>query len=466
MIATVARQFDIVVVGGGLVGAAAAGLFAGDGFEVAVVERGRGGSGGDGAGDGGDGAGDGADDGAGDGADDGADSRVSAINLAAAALFKHLDAWPGDATVCAYRAMKVWDRNSSAKIAFRAADLGRDRLGSIVENRVLVAALREKLRSHARVAWLDDAEITAIDARGAALRVELSGETLETQLLVGADGANSKVRELAGIATARRDFEQDAITATVAIAAEAEHRHTAWQCFLDTGPAALLPLADRRCALVWSCARGLADELMALPAEDFCARLQAGFAGGGGGDGRIGDKFGGEFGRLSGEFGDKFGDETGDDFGSQLGAITDCGSRRRFPLVQHHADSYLAASAPVALIGDAAHAIHPLAGLGANIGLVDAAALAEVVSQARARGAGPGKYSTLRRYERWRRGDNAAVVQFMAGFHDLFRSRAPAAKIARAAGFNCADRSPPLKAALAGFATGLCGDLPKLCRGV
>ncbi|MDD9823083.1 MAG: FAD-dependent monooxygenase [Gammaproteobacteria bacterium] len=454
-----ARQFDIVVVGGGLVGAAAAGLFAGDGFEVAVVERGRGGSGGDGAGDG---AG---------GADDGADSRVSAINLAAAALFKHLDAWPpGDATVCAYRAMKVWDRNTSAKIAFRAADLGRDRLGSIVENRVLVAALREKLRAHARVAWLDDTEITAIDARGAALRVELSGETLETQLLVGADGANSKVRELAGIATARRDFEQDAITATVAIAAEAGHRHTAWQCFLDTGPAALLPLADGRCALVWSCARGLADELMALSAEDFCARLQAGFAGGGGGGGQFGDKFCDKFGRFSGEFGDKFddqrGDETGGDFGSQLGAITDCGPRRRFPLVQHHADSYLAASAPVALIGDAAHAIHPLAGLGANIGLVDAAALAEVVSQARARGAAPGKYATLRRYERWRRGDNAAVVAVMAGFHDLFRNRAPAAKIARAAGFNCADRSPPLKAALANFATGLCGDLPTVCRGV
>ena len=277
-----ARQFDIVVVGGGLVGAAAAGLFAGDGFEVAVVERGDGsGGGGDGAGgagdgtdDGADGAGDGAG-GAGDGADDGADSRVSAINLAAAALFKHLGAWPGDATVCAYRAMKVWDRNSAAKIAFRAADLGRDRLGSIVENRVLVAALREKLRAHARVAWLDDTEITAIDARGAALRVELSGETIDAQLLVGADGANSKVRELAGIATARRDFGQDAITATVAVA---EHRHTAWQCFLDTGPAALLPLADGRCALVWSCARGLADELMALPAEDFCARLQAGFA--------------------------------------------------------------------------------------------------------------------------------------------------------------------------------------------
>ncbi|MDD9811945.1 MAG: FAD-dependent monooxygenase [Gammaproteobacteria bacterium] len=453
-----ARQFDIVVVGGGLVGAAAAGLFAADGFDVAVVERGRGGSGGDGGG----GAGDGGD-GAGDGTDDGADSRVSAINLAAAALFKHLDAWPGDATVCAYRAMKVWDRNTSAKIAFRAADLGRDRLGSIVENRVLVAALREKLRAHARVAWLDDTEITAIDARGAALRVELSGETLETQLLVGADGANSKVRELAGIATARRDFGQDAITATVTVA---EHRHTAWQCFLDTGPAALLPLADGRCALVWSCARGLADELMALPAEDFCARLQAGFAGGGGGGGRIGDKFGDKHGRLCDKFGGEFGDEIGDEFGSQLGAITDCGSRRRFPLVQHHADSYLAASAPVALIGDAAHAIHPLAGLGANIGLVDAAALAEVVSQSRARGAGPGKYATLRRYERWRRGENAAVVQFMAGFHDLFRSRAPAAKIARAAGFNCADRSPPLKAALAGCATGLRGDLPKVCRGV
>lgn len=414
-----AAQFDIVIVGGGLVGAAAACLFARDGFAVAVVERGA-------AGDSGGAV-------AGAGENSAGDARVSAINLAAAELFERLEVWPEIAAeACAYRAMKVWDRHSAANITFCAADLGRDRLGSIIANRVIIAALREKLRQNYRVTVLDNREISAIAAAdsGAAvavprLRVELSaGEAVDTQLLVGADGAGSKVRELAGLTATRRDFCQDAITAVVTVA---DHRDTAWQCFCDTGPAALLPLADGRCALVWSCARALADALCALPAAAFCARLQ-------------------------------------ELFGRELGEISDCGRRRRFPLVQRHADAYIADSLPVALIGDAAHAIHPLAGLGANIGLVDAAALAEVAAQARARGASPGRHSVLRRYARWRRGDNAAVVRLMAGFHDLFGSRAPLAKAARAAGFNLADKLPPLKAALAGFAGGVYGDRPRACR--
>lgn len=412
-----ARQFDIVIAGGGLVGAAAACLFARDGFEVAVVERGGAGS----------------DAGAGGDEIPGADTRVSAINLAAAALFEHLAVWREIARdACAYRAMKVWDRHSAANIGFCAADLGRERLGNIVANRAILAALREKLRQNYHVTLLDNREVSALAAadngESGGLRVELSGaagETVETRLLVGADGAGSKVRELAGLTTTRRDFCQDAITATLAVAGG--HRDTAWQCFLDTGPAALLPLADGRCALVWSCARAVADEVCALPAAAFCARLQA-------------------------------------VFGAHLGDLSDCGPRRRFPLIQHHADSYIAGELPIALIGDAAHAIHPLAGLGANIGLVDAAALAQVAGEARRRGRDIGRHSVLRRYARWRRGDNAAVVRLMAGFHDLFSSSAPLAKAARAAGFNLADALPPLKAALAGFAGGLYGDLPRACR--
>lgn len=407
-----ARPFDIVVVGAGLIGTAAACLFARQGLEVMLVEtqpaeRGQG--------------------------DENGDRRVSAINLAAAALLQALEAWPGidPGRIGEYRAMRVWDRNSAAKISFHAADLGQQRLGYIIDNRLMIEAMREKLRQNYNVTILDNTEITAIDRhrdRAAdrsrpGLSVDLAGERVETQLLVGADGAHSRVRALCGLNTRWRDFGQDALTATVSTAGS--HRHTAWQCFLETGPVAMLPLADGRCALVWSCERATADQLMDLPAADFCARLQSVFF-------------------------------------DELGEITDCRPRQRFALTQHHANPYIADA--VALVGDAAHTIHPLAGLGANIGLMDAAALAEVVQQARGRGADPGQYSVLRRYQRWRRGDNALVMAMMAGFKEAFGSSRASVKALRSAGMNWADSVTPLKVALARFATGLSGDLPALCR--
>lgn len=407
-----ARPFDIVVVGAGLIGTAAACLFARQGLNVALVEtqpadRGQGGENGD--------------------------RRVSAVNLAAAALLRALEVWPGidPDRIGDYRAMRVWDRNSPAKISFHAADLGQQRLGYIIDNRLMVAAMREKLRQNYHVTILDNTEITAIDRRGGSaagrsrpgLSVDLSGERVETRLLVGADGAHSRVRALCGLNTRRRDFGQDALIATVSTARS--HRHTAWQCFLETGPVAMLPLADGRCALVWSCERATAGQLMDLPAADFCAQLQSVFF-------------------------------------DELGEIADCQGRRRFALTQHHANPYIADA--VALVGDAAHTIHPLAGLGANIGLMDAAALAEVVQQARGRGADPGQYSVLRRYQRWRRGDNALVMAVMAGFKEVFGSSRASVKAVRSAGMNAADSITPLKVALARFATGLSGDLPALCR--
>ena len=408
------KRFDVIVVGAGLIGAVGACLFARQGLTVGLVEARSLAQ---------------LDEEA--GSADGRDGRVSAISLAAGNLLKALEVWPGidAARVSPYREMRVWDRNSPAKISFVAADLGRPCLGYIIENRAMVAAMLAKLRQNYQVTIMDHTEISGVErsgsGAGAPLRVTVPGGAMETRLLVGADGSASRVRELCGIATRFSDFAQDAIVST--ISTSCEHRSTAWQCFLETGPVAMLPLADGRCSLVWSCDRERADELMALSEAQFCARLQGLFF-------------------------------------DALGEVTGCRPRQRFALARHHADRYIADS--VALIGDAAHITHPLAGLGANIGFMDAAALAEVVEHAHGRGRDIGQHSVLRRYERWRRGDNALVLAMMDGFKDIFGSRHAAARAVRSTGMNLADSISPLKIILAKFATGLYGDVPALCRRV
>ena len=395
-------KFDVIVVGAGMIGGAAACLFARQGLEVGLVEsralkR---------------------------CAEE--DERVSAINPAVCQMFKALDVWAGldPAAVGAYHAMKVWDRNSSAKISFDAAEIGQACLGYIIENRAMIAAMLEKLRQNYNVKIMDETGLEEIERGGTRLRVVLSGEAVETRLLVAADGARSRVRQLCGIQTRFSDLAQDAIVTTVSTARP--HRRTAWQCFLETGPVAMLPRGDRRCSVVWSCDRDKTDEIMRLKDAEFCARLAPLFA-------------------------------------DALGEIADCRPRRRFALAQRHASRYIADS--VALVGDAAHVTHPLAGLGANIGFVDAAALAEVVEQAHSRGRAIGQHSVLRRYERWRKGDNAVVLAVMKGFKEIFGSSRATAMAVRSTGMNLANSIAPLKITLAKFATGLYGDMPAVCRG-
>ena len=257
---------------------------------------------------------------------------------------------------------------------------------------------------------------------GVAITLE-DGSTLHATLLVGADGARSTVRGLAGIDIERAAYDQRALVATVATAYP--QRAITWQRFLPTGPQAFLPLCGSRASMVWYHDDAEIRRLSALDDGAFLAAMH--------------EAFPPELGRLEG--------------------VTERGS---FPIARAHAASYLAPR--VALIGDAAHTVHPLAGQGVNLGLLDAGALAEVVLEARARGADIGARRTLRRYERWRRPENAMMVSVLDGFHRAFSPQPAPVRLARRVALDVAERSGPVKRLVARRAMGVGGDLPRLAR--
>lgn len=401
--------FDLVIVGAGLVGATAACLFAKQGLRVGLLDSKP------------------IADGQADKQTGKTDSRVSAINIASMNIFQALDVWQAmlDKRVSRYRAMQVWEDGSDAAISFDAQLFGKPQLGFIIENSVMVSALIEKLRQNYNVSIMQGTTLSQRQVhKDKLVLVTEDNKSLECGLLIGADGAQSKVRELCDIDTASFDYGQDAIVTRVTT--EKRHQQTAWQSFLPTGPVAMLPLQDGRCSIVWSCDRDHANHLMDLPDDAFCTALSGYFE-------------------------------------QQLGRVLDCDERFRFPLRQYHAAHYI--SKCTALVGDAAHITHPLAGLGANIGFMDVAALAEVIDIARAKGQNIANHSVLRRYERWRKGENALVLSMMKGFKTVFGQTHEPVKTARQLGLNLVDQVPPLKAQFAKYAMGLSGDLPKICKG-
>lgn len=400
-----AASYDLVVVGGGMVGAAFALACSGKGLTVAVVEsraprR--------------------------DWPNGEVDLRVSALSRASQRMLTRLGAWARIAELGAspYRRMRVWDGVGGGSISFDAADLGEPDLGHIVENRVVQLALWERLEQAPDVSLVCPASIADLERGSGPSRLVLSdGRVLECRLLVGADGRDSLIRELAAIPTSGWDYGQSAIVANVA--PEQWHEETAWQRFLPTGPLALLPLADGRCSIVWSASDKRAEELLALDDEAFSEALT--------------DASEGRLGRL------------------QL-----TGPRASVSLRLQHAARYVEPG--LALVGDAAHAIHPLAGQGVNLGFLDAAELSSVLSAALERRRDIGSLWTLRRYERARRGDNLAMLAAMDGFKRLFGNRFPPLAAARSLGLALADRVSPVKRLFMERALGLSSGLPPLAR--
>lgn len=357
---------------------------------------------------------------------DGTDLRVSAVTLASQRIFTAVGAWGGMAAqrVSPFREMRVWDAGGNGKIHFDGAQAGEAALGYIIENRVMQHALLEQVRRCENVRLHCPAAITRLSCGSENAQVVLQdGTALTARLIVGADGAESKARRLAGIAVHRRDYEQKAVVTTVETARS--HRETAWQRFLPTGPLAFLPLWDGRSSIVWSTTPAHALRLCALEAAAFNRELE-------------------------------------EAFDSALGAVTHSGQRAAFVLRRQHADVYTRPR--LALIGDAAHTVHPLAGQGVNLGLLDAAALAEVVRDAADAGRDIGAAATLRRYERWRKGDNLLMMAALDGFKQLFGAQSPPLRQLRNLGMNLFDHSDLIKNRIMYHAMGLRGDLPRIAR--
>ena len=354
------------------------------------------------------------------------DLRVSAITAASEQVFRHLDTWSAmvERGVCPFRDMEVWDAGGSGSIHFDAADIGQAQLGHVIENRVIQAALLERLRGLDNIDLLTPAQLESATVTENQVQLQLdNSQSVTTRLLVGADGGNSRVRSEAGIATQGWNYQQRAIVANVET--ELPHQNCAWQRFLSSGPLAFLPLASGHSAIVWSTTTEQADALLAMDEAEFKTVL-------------------------------------GQAFEHRLGQIISSSERAAFPLRLQHARQYV--QHRIALVGDAAHTIHPLAGQGVNLGLLDAAALAEVINDANRAGKDIGKQHVLRRYERWRKGDNLLIMGIMDGFKRLFGTGNAPLRWLRNSGLSLTDATTPVKNMIMLRAMGLKGDLPSLAR--
>jgi len=351
--------------------------------------------------------------------------RVSAITLASRRILQNIGVWSRIAPEAVHplRRMQIGDARGSGRLTFDAADVAQTDLGYIVDNRAMEAAIATELDALPNLTRVARALVAfAAHADGALVRLD-DATQLEARLVVGADGARSPTRTLAGIALEGGSYDQTAIVCE--IRTQRAHAGTAFQRFLPTGPLAFLPLEGNRSSIVWSADAEFAQTLLALDDAAFIARLSEASA-------RV------------------------------LGEVVEAGPRLSFPLGHARAREYVRAR--VALCGDAAHSIHPLAGQGLNLGLLDAASLAEVLRDATAARRDIGALATLRRYERWRKGDNIAMFAVTDGLKRLFQAQSTWLTWGRNRGFDAVDRIPPLKRLLISRAMGLSGDLPPLAR--
>jgi 2-octaprenyl-3-methyl-6-methoxy-1,4-benzoquinol hydroxylase len=398
------EHYDVLIVGGGMVGAALGCGLGGSALRVAVLE-----------------------DAPPPPFEPGQphDLRVSAVSVASASIIKTVGAWPGIASrrFCPFRRMRVWEDRGD--VEFRSEEINEPLLGYIVENRVIQLALLDRLQEFANVDFLCPVKTTSIDYAPGQSAVTLEdGQILTGRLLVAADGGYSRVRQAAGMGVHTWDYEQHALVLTVETAYP--QQDITWQQFTPDGPLAFLPLDGPNASLVWYNKPVEVKRLKALSDEDLLKALKAAFP-------------------------------------AMLGEIVRITSRGSFPLRRQHAQHYTKEG--VALIGDAAHMIHPLAGQGVNIGLLDAAALAEVLVAAKKNSKDIGAAPVLQDYERMRRQNNLLMMTTMDMFYRVFGNSHLPLKLVRNIGLGLAERLFPAKKLAMKYAMGLGGQLPRLARG-
>lgn len=406
-------DFDIVIIGGGMVGACLAALTASTaefaGLRIALLE---------------------AHPPTLPPSDSDVDLRVSAVSRASERILDSFGAWAKIDVRhrSAYSEMVVWDAASKPRapgsIHFSASESGQPDLGHIVENRRLQWAIYESAALRGRVTVLR-AELSGLELNEEAGTLILAdGRALTAALIVGADGSASTSRKLAGIETSGWEYEQRAFVTHVRT--DQAHEHTAWQRFLPTGPIAFLPLADGRSSIVWTTTPEHAQHLVECADQELGSELRTAI-------------------------------------GGVLGDVTASGPRAQFPLRLTHARTYC--KPRFVLVGDAAHAVHPLAGQGVNLGFLDCAALVETLAAELAAGGNPesmAELRLLRRYERWRKSENAVALGLIDGINRLFSNSSPTLRWVRQLGLTMVDRSPAAKRFLMGRAMGTAGEAPRI----
>ena len=404
------QTVDVVIVGGGMVGLGLAAALKNSALSVAIVEgqlpeTALG---------------------------EAPDNRVSALSLASQRILQSVGAWDGIAgrRLQAYDRMAVWEQDSFGHIDFDAASLRQSALGHIVENRVIQLALLDAILdgdggvSNIQLLSPARAQSLQVSEAGAILLLD-DGRALSARLVVAADGAHSWVRRQADIPLTSWDYGHHALVATVRTSDP--HDGVARQIFTPDGPLAFLPLwQPDLCSIVWSIPAARAEALCACDEEQFNRQLTAAF------DGR-------------------------------LGLCKVEGARGAIPLTARYARDF--ARERLVLVGDAAHTIHPLAGQGVNLGLLDAAALAEQLLKSQRAGADIGLLANLRGYERWRKSEAARMLAAMEGLKRLFGGSNPLKKLVRGVGLRAVDVLTPLKQGMIRAAMGLDGELPALAKG-
>lgn len=344
------------------------------------------------------------------------DPRVVALNLASQSLLAQLGVWAAVERQCAYEQMQVWDGEGSGSIEFSAREMGANALGWIVENGELLAELHRLIALAPRITWLCDS-VQALHRQGETYCLQtLKGAEIPAALILAADGARSKLRELASIPVRQWSYGHTAIVCRVQT--ELPHRHTAYQRFSHQGPLAFLPLfpaGQQDSSIVWSLENVEAERMMALDEDAFKVALAAALE-------------------------------------HRLGAVLHLDTRLALPLQQCHARRYCAAG--VTLLGDAAHAIHPLAGQGVNLGLADVQALVAELVRAQERGLPLNHPSVQDRYQRARMPHNLAAMAAMESFKRLFGNHNPYVGLARNLGLRLAGQLPGVKQQFMRLASG------------